>query len=85
MANIRKFVIRLRRVGRKYSPVFQIVVMNRSSRNRGKYIEKLGYYTLNRYEATFFINMERIGYWLNLGALMQSSIKKRMYKLIPFK
>lgn len=85
MANIRKFIIRLRRVGKKNSPVFQIVVMNKSNRNRGKYLEKLGYYTLNRYEATFFINMERVGYWLNIGALMHSSVKKRLYRLIFLK
>jgi hypothetical protein len=29
--------------------------------------------------------MERVGYWLNIGALMHSSVKKRMYRLIPSK
>ena len=85
MANIRKFIIRLRRVGKKNAPVFQIVVINKSKRNRGKYVEKLGYYTLNRHEATLFINMARVGYWLNIGALMHSSVKKRMYSFIPLK
>ena len=60
--------IRLRRKGKKFYPVYDIVAMNSRSRRDGAFIERLGYYDPNTAKSTIKIDHNRAIYWLNNGA-----------------
>ncbi|CUR53239.1 30S ribosomal protein S16 [Buchnera aphidicola] len=74
--------IRLARHGSKKRPFYQIVLSDvRSSRN-GKFIEKLGFFnpiTSKKEEQTSY-NLERIKYWLKIGAKMSKKVKTILKK-----
>jgi len=38
------YIIRLRRRGRLFDPSYDIVLMKHNFRNKGRYVEKLGYF-----------------------------------------
>jgi small subunit ribosomal protein S16 len=63
-------VIRLSRFGAKKRPFYQIVVSDRRIKNRGRCIEKLGYFRpmAASNETILKINFERLDYWLSIGA-----------------
>jgi ribosomal protein S16 len=52
----------------------------------GSYIEKLGSYS-SANQRFFFINFQRLSFWLNKGVYLNNTVKKIMGKLIarPFK
>lgn len=54
--------IRFRRRGHKRYPVFEIILTWKKSRNRGKFLEKLGFYNPNFTERVFFIDVGRFAY-----------------------
>ena len=60
--------IRLRRKGKKFHPVYDIVAMNSRSRRDGAFLERLGYYDPNTTKSTIKIDHDRTIYWLNNGA-----------------
>lgn len=74
-------VIRFRRKGRIFDPIYDICVMSQQSRNRGAYIEKLGYYNPRFSERNFFFNGQRFAYWLNGGAVVHPTVKKYLAKM----
>lgn len=82
MVKFSNLIIRLRRVGRIHYAVYHIVVINKYRKNRGCFVEKVGFYNPNRNEKTLYINLERIGFWLNNGAILHSTVKKRFHWLI---
>ena len=69
--------IRLKRIGRKKHPFYNIIISEKLTYIKGKYIEKLGYFDPIAKKKS--INIERINYWLKNGAIlsktMQSIIK----------
>lgn len=60
--------IRLRRKGKKFYPVYDIVAVNSRSRRDGAFIERLGYYDPNTKKSTIKVNHDRAIHWLNNGA-----------------
>jgi small subunit ribosomal protein S16 len=62
--------IRMKRLGRKHRPFFRICVMDSRSPRDGKAIEELGFYDpmVRIKKDRVKINMERIDYWLGVGA-----------------
>jgi small subunit ribosomal protein S16 len=60
--------IRLRRKGKKFYPVYDIVVMHSRNRRDGAFIERLGYYDPNTTRSTIKIDHNRAIYWINNGA-----------------
>lgn len=58
--------IRLKRLGRKKSPFYRIVVMNKRDRRNGRPIEELGYY--NPMSKELKLNKEALNAWLAKGA-----------------
>jgi len=60
--------LRLRRKGKKFHPVYDIVAMDSRSRRDGAYLERLGYYDPNTPKSTIKIDHSRAIYWLNNGA-----------------
>jgi len=73
-------VIRLRNRGRKYYPIFDIILTFKDKRNRGIAIEKLGFFNPNINERLFFINTNRLAYWLNRGVCINNTVKKYLVK-----
>lgn len=70
--------IRLKRIGRKKKPFYNIVVAEKLTYIKGKYIEKLGYF--DPIKKIKKLNFERINYWLNKGADINQSIKTLLNK-----
>jgi len=61
--------IRLKRVGAKDAPFYRIVVADCRARRDGRFIEEVGAYRpIEKGENNFSLDMERVDYWLNVGA-----------------
>lgn len=73
--------IRCARGGRKKSPFYRIVVVDSRSPRDGKYIERIGH--INQLMENFDgceLNIERLEYWLSVGAQMSPKVKS-LYKV----
>jgi small subunit ribosomal protein S16 len=57
--------IRLKRIGRKSSPFYRLVIMENSARRDGRPIEEVGYY--NPMTKHYKFDSEKIRKWLNYG------------------
>ena len=57
--------LRLKRIGKKGSPSYRLVVMENSARRDGRPIEEVGYYNPITKQSKFEI--EKIQKWLNYG------------------
>lgn len=70
--------LRLKRIGRKRSPAYRLVVMENTFRRDGRPVEEVGYYNPISKESHFEI--EKIQKWLNCGAkptqVVSSLLKK---------
>lgn len=68
--------IRLTRTGCKDQPSFRIVVIEKSKKRDGKYIEKIGYFNPTLKPPKIHINKERYEYWLKFGAKPTDAVRK---------
>lgn len=68
--------VKLKRIGKKKKPFYHLIVTEKLSYIKGKYIEKLGYFDPIEKNSNF--NVDRIIYWKKQGAL----ISKRIQHLI---
>jgi small subunit ribosomal protein S16 len=70
--------LRLKRVGRKRSPAYRLVVMENSARRDGRPVEEVGYYDPISKKSKF--EVEKIQKWLGHGAkpteVVSSLLKK---------
>jgi small subunit ribosomal protein S16 len=57
--------LRLKRIGRKCSPIYRLVVMENTTRRDGRPVEEIGYYDPISKEYNFEI--EKIKKWLDNG------------------
>ena len=57
--------LRLKRIGRKRSPAYRLVVMENTARRDGRPVEEVGYYDPISKESHFEI--EKIQKWLSYG------------------
>lgn len=69
--------IRMKRIGKKNTPFYNIIISEKLKSIKGKYIEKLGYFDPIK-KNNFKINIEKINHWLSKGA----NISKRVKSLI---
>jgi len=67
--------IRLRRVGRKKSPVYRIIVADSQSPRDGKFIEIIGQYAPRQTEGGLNVNEERANYWMSVGAQPSDTVR----------
>ena len=56
------------RMGAKGKPYYRVVVKEKRSKRDGKYIENLGTYDPMANPAAVKLNLERIQYWIGVGA-----------------
>ncbi len=64
--------IRFTRIGRKKTPLYRIVIMDKRKDPWGKYLEKLGFYNPRTKETQ--LNKERIEHWLKMGAKASETV-----------
>ena len=60
--------LRLTRMGRRKRPFYRIVAADSRARRDGRHIEILGYYNPMTDPATIKLDLERVDYWLGVGA-----------------
>jgi small subunit ribosomal protein S16 len=67
--------IRLRRVGRKKSPIYRIVVADSQSPRDGRFIEIIGNYSPRQGDRAIDLKTERANYWLENGAQPSDTVR----------
>ena len=72
--------IRLRRVGRKKTPVYRIVVADVRSPRDGRFIETIGHYNPRQAEGGLQVDSARADYWLGVGAQPSDTVRSLLRK-----
>lgn len=72
--------IRLRRVGRKRTPVYRLIVADSRSPRDGRFIETIGQYNPRQAEGGLVVNAERANHWLDVGALPSDTARSLLRK-----
>lgn len=67
--------IRLKRMGKKKSPHYRIIVADARSPRDGKFIEELGYYNPMSNPSVIKLDAERANYWISQGAQPTDTVK----------
>ena len=67
--------IRLRREGRKKTPMYRIVVADSRAPRDGKFVEILGQYQPLRGKDAIALKMDRVSYWLDCGAVPSDTVR----------
>lgn len=77
-------VIRMRQQGSHNRHCFRIVLTDSRNPRDGKYVEKLGWYDpFAPNEKGFFLEMDRIQYWLGVGAQISDNVKALVEQRSP--
>ena len=72
--------IRLKRMGKKRSPYYRIIVADARSPRDGRFIEEIGKYDPNQEPSTFTVDEEAAKKWLQNGAQPTETVAK-IFKL----
>jgi small subunit ribosomal protein S16 len=67
--------IRLRRVGRKKTPIYRIVIADSRSPRDGRFIETIGQYNPRLAEGGLNVEVDRANYWLDVGAQPSDTVR----------
>ncbi|MBI5346661.1 MAG: 30S ribosomal protein S16 [Chlamydiae bacterium] len=77
-------VIRFRQVGKNNRQTYRLVVANTRSPRDGKYVEKLGWYNpFAEPDKCFFVETQKVEYWIDRGALVSERVKSMLKKAAP--
>lgn len=80
---MREYIVRLKRIGRWRKPVYEIVVVFSDSAASSAAYEKLGFYSPLGGAKIFFMNLDRLSFWLLRGAKITSSVGVILGKMAP--
>ncbi len=72
--------IRLTRTGKKGEPHYRVIVINTREKRESKAIEYLGYYNPRSNPSKFEVDVERIKYWLSVGAQPTETVARFLSK-----
>jgi len=72
--------IRLKRVGAKNNPIYRVVVADARSPRDGKCIEEIGTYQPRQSGINFKLNLDRVEYWLGVGAQPSDTVASMIRK-----
>ncbi len=77
--------IRMKRMGRRHRPFYRICAMDARAPRDGRVIEELGTYDpmVPETDARAVLNVERIEYWLSVGAQPTEKVKVLIRKYGP--
>lgn len=67
--------IRLRREGRKKSPMYRIVVADSRAPREGRFIEIIGTYQPRTSDKAIDLKHDRANYWLDVGAQPSDTVR----------
>lgn len=70
--------LRLKRLGKKFQPVYRIVAIQSRTKREGESLEELGFYSSITKELK--LNKERLEYWLSVGAQATNTVERLMIK-----
>jgi small subunit ribosomal protein S16 len=73
--------IRLRRMGKKKSPFYRVVVTDIRSPRDGRFIEIIGTYDPRQNPAEIAIEEEKALYWLGKGATPSDTVRSLLSKI----
>ncbi len=75
--------IRMKKMGRKHRPFFRICVMDSRVARDGKAIEEVGFYDpmVHDKASRVKINLERVDYWLSVGAQPSEKVNALIRKV----
>jgi len=75
--------IRMKKMGRKHRPFYRICVMDSRKPRDGKAIEEVGTYdtTVRDKSQRVTLDMERIDYWMSVGAQPSENVKTLIKKV----
>ncbi|QCI27258.1 30S ribosomal protein S16 [Buchnera aphidicola] len=76
--------IRLSLKGSKKNPFYKIIVADSRSPRDGKFIEQIGFFNpkINHSNQKMYLNIERMNYWINNGALLTKKTKHLIKRII---
>jgi small subunit ribosomal protein S16 len=74
--------IRLARHGSKKSPFYHITVADRTAKRDGRFVERVGFFNpvAKGQAASLRVDLERVDYWLSVGARPSDIVKKLVKK-----
>ncbi|HCW32228.1 MAG: 30S ribosomal protein S16, small subunit ribosomal protein S16 [Candidatus Peregrinibacteria bacterium GW2011_GWF2_39_17] len=72
--------IRLTRTGKKRQPSYRLVVAEHTSPIKGKFIEMVGHYRIEKANRKLVFNQDRIKYWISVGAKPSDTIASLLKK-----
>ena len=72
--------IRMKRMGKKKSPFYRIVVADVRAPRDGKFIEELGYYNPCSEPAEIKIDGDKVKDWISKGAKPSDTVKALLQK-----
>ena len=72
--------IRLRRFGKKNTPVYRVVVADGRSPRDGRIIEEIGTYDPLLKNNNFTLKLDRVDYWLGVGAQASDTVNSFIKK-----
>ncbi|QDT97347.1 30S ribosomal protein S16 [Gimesia aquarii] len=75
--------IRMKRMGRKHRPFYRICVMDSRKQRDGEAIEEIGTYDTSVADKSkrVAINMERVDYWMSVGAKPSDNVATLIKKV----
>lgn len=72
--------IRLRRMGRKKTPTYRIVVAESTSPRDGRFLEIIGQYNPRQGDTALNLRKDRANYWLDHGAQPSDTVRSLLRK-----
>jgi small subunit ribosomal protein S16 len=75
-------VLRLKRLGRTHRPFFRLNAIDKRAPRDGRVIEELGWYDpIAAEDKQLNLKIERIDYWLSVGAQPSDTVKSLLRRL----
>ena len=75
--------ISLMRIGAKKKPFYRVVVKEKRSKRDGAYLENLGTYDPMTDPSTVDLKIERVNYWVGVGAQPTETVKRLIKNYKP--
>jgi len=72
--------LRLTRKGAKKKPFYRVVACDSRSPRDGRFIEQLGYYDPMKAPKVIKLDLDRVDYWLGVGAQPSRTVKSLITK-----
>ena len=72
--------LRLTRMGKKKKPFYRVVAADSRVQRDGRWIEQIGWYDPMRDPSAIKLDLERVDYWLGVGAQPTSTVDRLIKK-----